>query len=178
MSNLVRIQRISRVMRICCTIIAFAIPPVLATMWATFSVWAPTHPELAHIRPLPDPMPPASLMLGFAISLIPGSISIYAFWRLRTLFGLYEQGQIFTADCIRSLRGFAIAIILFAVAKPFANALLSMALTFSNPPGQKMLSISVGSSDFTTAFIGCVFLIIGWTMDEGRELAEDQAQIV
>ncbi len=178
MSNLNRIQRVSRIMRVCCTITAFAIPVVLATMWATFSAWAPTHPEFVHIRPLADPMPVPSLLLGFAISLIPGGISILAFWRLRALFGLYEQGQIFTAGSIRSLRGFAIAIILFAIAKPLANALLSMALTLSNPPGQKMLAISVGSSDLTTAFIGCVFLIIAWTMDEGRELAEEQAQIV
>jgi hypothetical protein len=178
MSNLSRIQRVSRLMRICCTVTAFGIPVVLATMWATFSTWAPTHPEFVHIRPLADPMPTTSLALGFAISLIPGSIAILAFWRLRSLFGLYEQGYIFTAESIGSLRGFAIAIILFAIAKPFANVLLSMALTLSNPPGQKMLAISVGSSDFTTAFIGCVFLIIGWTMDEGRKLAEEQAQIV
>ncbi|MCG8543216.1 MAG: DUF2975 domain-containing protein [Alphaproteobacteria bacterium] len=178
MNNLARIQRISLIMQYACTLAALAIPVTLAIMWATFESWAPTHPELINIRPLPSPVPATTLVLGFLIAMIPGGLTIYAVWRLRTLFGLYARGLIFTAENIRCLRGFALAVLGFALAKPISGSLMSVALTMGNPPGQRMLSVSFGSSEATTLFIGCVFLVISWIMDEGRELAEEQAQIV
>ena len=178
MKNLARIQRISRIMRHACTLMAVAIPIVLAVMWATFESWAPTHPELINIRPLPSSVPATTLVLGFLISMIPGGLTIYAVWRLRTLFGLYAQGMIFTAANIRCLRSFALAVLGFALAKLISGSLMSVALTINNPPGERMLSVSFGSSEVTTLFIGCVFLVISWIMEEGRELAEEQAQIV
>ena len=178
MTNLARIQRISRFMRIGCTVLALAIPIGLAAMWSNFELWAATHPELANLQPLPSPMPARTLALGFLIAMIPGGIAVYAVWRLRSLFGLYAKGLIFTAESSRCLHAFALAVLLTALAKPISGALMSVALTWGNPPGERMLSISFGSSEITTIFVGCVFLIIARIMEEGRELAEEQAQIV
>jgi hypothetical protein len=48
----------------------------------------------------------------------------------------------------------------------------------NNPPGHRQLAISFGSAELTTLFIGFVFLVIAWIMDEARSLAEEQAEIV
>jgi len=178
MQNIDRIQRISRVMRLFCTIAIPAIPLTLALMWFNFELWGRTHPEIIGFGPLPQPMPAMSLILGFVVSMIPGSLAVYAVLRLRQLFDFYTRGLIFTAENIRCLRGFALATLGIALVKPMAGALMSVVLTMTNPPGQRMLSVSFGSSELTTLFVGCVFLIIAWIMDEGRELAEEQAQIV
>lgn len=178
MSNLARIQRISRLMRRCCTAGLLLIPLAVAGMWATYEVWAPTHPELAAIRPLPETLPPLTRLLAFAVGMLQGTIALFAVWRLRQLFGLYADGRIFTAGTARCLRHFAAAVIAFAIAKPITSALLSVVLTMNNPPGQRQLAISFGSSELTTLFIGGIFLIIAWIMDEAQALADDQAQIV
>lgn len=178
MMSLHRVAQVSRTMKTLCTLALFGIPLGLAIGWATFDHWAAGHPDLAHLGPLPDPMPEPVLVAGFLTSMIPGSIALFALWQLRSLFGLYAQGQIFTAANVLCLRHFAVAVILSAAAKPVTGALLSVVLTLANPPGQRQLSIQFGSSEITTLFVGCVFLIIAWVMDAGRELAEEQSQIV
>ena len=178
MSNLARVRRVSAIMKFCCTLAIPLVPLSLAVMWGTFDMWAASHPELAHLRPLPDPMPGTSLAIGFAISMIPGGLVMFAAWRLRSLFRSYADGRVFTGGTARCLRDFALSIILLAVAKPVATTLLSVTLTFTNPPGQRMLSLQLGSADLTTLFIGCVFLVIAWIMEEARKIAEEQAQII
>lgn len=178
MRNIDRIQRISRLMRLFCTIMIPAIPLTLALMWFNFELWGRTHPEIVGFGPLPQPMPALSLILGFVVSMIPGGLAVYAVMQLRQLFDYYARGLIFTAGNTRCLRGFALATLGFALAKMVSGALMSVVLTMTNPPGQRMLAVSFGSSELTTLFVGCVFLIIAWIMDEGRELAEEQEQIV
>lgn len=178
MTNLRRVTRISRLMWILCTLATFAIPTMLAAMWMTFDLWAAGHPELAGIQPVQDPMPTPVLAAGFLISMLPGGIAMFAAWRLRALFSLYAEGRIFTADNSRCLKHFAMAVMAIAVVKPVATALLSVVLTLANPPGERMMMLRFGSPELTILFIGGVFLIIAWVMEEGRTMAEDQAQIV
>ena len=173
-----RVRRVSRLMRLICTLAIFVIPLGLAGLWATFDLWAASHPELMHLGKLARPMPAPILLSGFLISMIPGSIALFAVWRLRRLFGLYAGGEIFTAGNVRCLRDFALAVMGLALAKPVTGALLSVVLTLANPPGQRQLAIQFGSSEVTTLFVGGVFLTIAWVMDAGREMAEDSARIV
>lgn len=76
------------------------------------------------------------------------------------------------------MRHFAAAVFAFAIAKPITGALLSAVLTMNNPPGHRQIAITAGSSELTTLFIGGVFLIIAWIMDEARAIAEEQAEII
>jgi hypothetical protein len=61
-----------------------------------------------------------------------------------------------------------------AIANPIHGALLSIALTLHNLPGQRMLSIGLSSRDLTGAIMGGIVLVISWVMDEGRKLEEEQ----
>jgi hypothetical protein len=178
MSNLSRIRRISRLMQRICTAAIVLIPLTVAGMWATFEYWGPTHPELGSIPEVPETLTLTARLLAAAIGLLQASIAVFAVWRLRQLFALYAEGAIFTAENTRCLRHFAAAVCVFAVAKPITGALLSVALTMNNPPGHRQLAISFGSAELTTLFIGFVFLVIAWIMDEARSLAEEQAEIV
>jgi hypothetical protein len=178
MSNLPRIQRISRLMYGVCTVATVAIPLLIIGMWASFEYWGPSHPQFAPIPNIPDTLDLPTRLLAGAIGLLQASIAVFAVWRLRQLFGLYAQGLIFTTENTRCMRHFAAAVVAFAIAKPITGALLSVVLTMNNPPGQRQLAISAGSSELTTLFIGGVFLIIAWIMDEAREMAEEQAEII
>lgn len=178
MSNLPRIRRISAIMRTLCTAATALIPITVIVMWASFEYWGPSHPEIASIPEVPDHLPLTTRLLAGAIGLAQASIAVFAVWRLRRLFSLYADGLIFTAANTRCMRHFAAAVFAFAIAKPITGALLSVVLTMNNPPGHRQLAITAGSSELTTLFIGGVFLIIAWIMDEARAMAEEQAEIV
>ena len=176
--KLARIRRISRIIRTFCGLAMAAIPCVLVVIWAGFDLWIAADPTLLPFGPLPKPMPGASLLAGFAISLLPAGLTIFALERLRRLFGCYAQGVIFAAANSRHLRSFALSVIGLALLQPLTVALLSVALSWGNPPGQRMLTLSFGTPEISMLFVGTVFLVIAWIMELGRELAEEQAQIV
>lgn len=176
--KLARIRRISRIMKTLCELAMLAIPCGLAVLWASFDLWIAVDPQVFPFGPLPDPMPTASLVAGFAISMLPAGVTLFALARLRLLFGLYAEGTIFGAENSRCLRHFALAVIGQALLQPVATALLSVALTWSNPPGQRMLTLEFGSTQLGVIFVGAVLLVIAGIMELGRDLAEDQAQIV
>jgi Protein of unknown function (DUF2975) len=178
MSNLSRIQRISRLMQRICTVAIVLIPIAVVGMWATFEWWGPTHPDFAPIPEIPNTLTLPTRLLAAAVGLLQASVAVFAVWRLRQLFALYAAGQIFTAGNARCLRHFAAAVCTFAIAKPITGALLSVVLTMNNPPGHRQLAITLGSSELTTLFIGCVFLVIAWIMGEAQALAEEQAEII
>lgn len=176
--KLARIRRISRIMRALCGLAMVTIPCGLVLVWVSFDFWTNVNPGLVPFGPLPDPMPWASLLGGFAVSLLPAGLLIFGLARLRRLFGLYAQGVIFAAENSRCLRHFALSVIGLALMQPLFLALLSVTLTWSNPPGQRMLTVGFGSPELGMVFVGMVFLVIAWIMELGRELAEEQAQIV
>ena len=185
MKNLSRVQKTSRVLKWACTLAIPLIPLGLALLWATVDWWLFGGGKGVGIRlwengdiPVPQPVPVSSQILGYLSSMLPGGLLVYALWQLRVLFGLYGDGRIFTAENTRRLRRFAQAILGLTLIGPLANTLIILALTFGNPPGHRMLSIGVSSSQAITLFLGAMFLVIAWIMDEGREMAEEQAQIV
>ncbi|MCG8509412.1 MAG: DUF2975 domain-containing protein [Rhodospirillales bacterium] len=184
MNNLSRVQRISRILKWVCTLSIPAIPILLAVMWATWDWWQSVGAAATGIRlwggeiKTPDPLPGYSLILGYLASMLPGGLAVFAMWQLRSLFALYCRGQIFSIENSRHLRRFALAVLGMTLVGPLSETLTILAVTFGNPPGQRLLSISISSSQLVTLLVGAVFLVIAWVMEEGRELAEDQATIV
>jgi hypothetical protein len=185
MKNLHRVQKTSRFLRGACTVAIPIIPVGLAAIWATLDWWLVGGGEVTGFRPwegahvnVPQPIPTYSLALGFLSSMLPAGLMVYALWQLRALFGLYGRGQIFTAENAQRLRRFALAVLAMTLASPLENTLTILAVTLGNPPGQRLLSVGFSSSELVTLFMGAIFLVIAWVMDEARELAEDQAQII
>jgi hypothetical protein len=43
-----------------------------------------------------------------------------------------------------------------------------------NPPGQRIVSIGFGSSEFMTLVVAGIIFVIAWVMDEGRIITEEQ----
>ena len=116
--------------------------------------------------------------MGFIVSLLPNAVIIYGIVKLRRLFSLYEKGMIFSKDNVGCFRGMGWALIVLVVAGTVSSTLLSVVLTFANPPGQRMFTVGIGSGDFTTLVLGLAVLLVSWAMDEGRRIAEEQEQFI
>lgn len=176
--NLSRIRRVSRLMQRVCSAILVAVPLILALVWSNFESLAPLSEAFDKIPVQPDNLTWITLLLGFLISLAGAAIVLYGVARLRRLFRLYGEGQVFTHETACCIRGFALAIMLYAASSPVVGGLLSVVLTMGNPPGERALVISFSSHELALLFLGGCLLVISWVMAESSRLADDNAQIV
>lgn len=178
MSNLNRIRRAGRVMSGLCSAIIFLLPVGIALIWANLGALGPAFIAQVSRDVRIETLDVGSLLIGFAISMIPVSMLVYGLVQLRRLFSLYGKGVIFSNLHAVYLRGFALASILSVFLQILSGSLLSVLLTFQNPPGARHVTVSITSDHLGTVFLGSVLLVIAWIMVEGSKMAEDNAQIV
>lgn len=176
MDEMKRIRRVSAVMKGVCTAGIAAIPITVAVFWAvvtpeTLRAYPGVNYDIAALSPL-------TRMLAFLVTMIPGAISLYGLLALRRLFDAYRRGAIFAAGNALCLRTFAFSVVAAAFAKMAAVPVMSVVLSWHNPPGARALSIAISSDDIGALFAGLLFLVVAWIMAEAQRLADDHAQIV
>ena len=175
MDNAFHIQRTSRRLRIAFTVILILTPILCALAWIFVNeMTADMHEamRLPHYARLPLPL--WARVAGFVVSMLPACVAMYGIVVLIRLFRLYEKGQIFRPGNVRCYRSLSRALIWWCVANIVADPLMSIGLTLHHPPGQRMISIGLGSPDMTALLVGFVLAVIAWVMEEGCKLQEEQ----
>lgn len=115
---------------------------------------------------------------GFLISMIPGLVTMYGFLHLARLFERFARLEFFTVDTVRHFRIFATTVVAVGILMPLSGALLSLATSLGNSPGNTLISVTAGDSELATIFLGCVMLVIAYVMEQGKRLADDYQGIV
>lgn len=118
------------------------------------------------------PLPWKTRLLGLAVSMIPTGIGMLSLWWLVRLFSCFTVGQIFTESTVKYIRRLGWTMVAGFVATPIHEALLTMVLTMHNPPGERMMTISLESADFEELLTAGVIILVSWIMEEGRKLRE------
>ncbi len=156
------------------TIVLVLIPVVNASLWAFINVLPGTMQEAVLPAFARIPLPGMARMLGFIVALVPASVIMYATVVLIRLFRLYEAGQIFRPANVHCFRSLSRTLVAWCAANIISGSLMSIALTLHHPPGQRMISVGLGSPDITALLVGLVLGVIAWVMEEGCKLQEDQ----
>lgn len=112
------------------------------------------------------------------VSLLPVGGGLYALRHLWRLFGEYGRGEVFGGAAQDALVRFAWAVLLLALLLPLTRALMSVALSMGNPPGQRYVAISLAWFDCLHILFGAVLVAIARVMAEARRLADDNAGFV
>ena len=91
---------------------------------------------------------------------------------------MFAQGQVFTLQATALLGRFAGWVAWAALASMLAGSATSVLLTLNNPPGQRHLSVGIGSDlVFTLFFAGLVWLMAA-VIAQGQTLAEENEGFV
>ena len=183
MENTQRITVASRRLRRTCTGLIFFLPLMSLLFWIFFNqIYRQPSMLPTSMIPLPAPvtqdLSTLTRLLAAATGMIPIMAMIYGLLKLRELFGLYEDGLIFTQKNVACIRSLGRALVAWVICDVVKNSLLSIVLTLPNPPGHRIITLGLYSADFTAIFVGIVILIIAWVMDEARKMQEDQALII
>ena len=109
------------------------------------------------------------LMLTCAVlaaSLVRGCLAVKALWHLQKLFGLFSNGQVFTAGTVGRIKSFGYYLLAYGlVSFTLGMALLPNPMTMAAP--------------YSSAFaMGLVVIFISWAMDEGRKINEEQELVI
>ena len=116
-----------------------------------------------------------SKTIGFfseIIGLLPFLLSLFT---LKLLFQNYQRKEIFTVRNARLYRRLGLLLFLDAlVAMPLQNLLMILAVTFSNPPGHRYLTVSFGTPNMKPLFCGILVIVISWVMLEASKLQDEQ----
>ncbi len=180
------IRLLSRILKCLFLSAAFALPIITAGAWISdgYSFLKPwvewsIYPEIsqATIKPLSE-MAASTKLLGFLASLIPVAFQTVALALLAKLFGLYERLEFFSKESVTCIRKLGFCLLIGQLVYPFYLALLSLALTISNPPGQRMISAAFGTEQLNLVVIATIIILISWVMNEGRKLQEEQAATI
>ena len=184
--NIQKIQRTSRILKSVFLFTLCILPLFDAGFWITngypfMKSWGFDW-DLAKIVPGDTPLDQMSNLLrlfGFAITLIPTSLSMISLYWVAKLFGLFEQLQFFTQKSVRYLRKIGLILLINSlIHSTIYMGLLSLVLTMSNPPEHRQIIIAFGTHEITLIVISSILLLLSWIMEEGHKLQEEHEATV
>lgn len=105
-------------------------------------------------------------------SLVPFFLGLFC---LKSIFRNYQRGEIFTLINAMHYRRLGWLFFLDAlVIKSISHSLLVLAVTLTNPPGHRYLTLEFGTPNLKALFCGVLVLVISWVMGEANKLHDDQ----
>ncbi|MCC5517242.1 MULTISPECIES: DUF2975 domain-containing protein [Vibrio] len=132
--------------------------------------------DIGHLTMLPLSM--TTRTVAAFTSLAMSSILMYALMVLIRLFRNYERGEIFSLENAMSYQKLGYSLFYWVLGSVIYSSLMSVILSFNNPPGERILGISFVGMDFLTLILGIIILIISWVMKEGYILADEHSQTI
>lgn len=124
------------------------------------------------------PLTMATRVVAAFTSLLMSSILMYALMVLIRLFRNYERGEIFSLENAMSYQKLGYSLFYWVLGSVIYGSLMSVILSFNNPPGERIFEISFVGMDFLTLILGIIILIISWVMKEGYILADEHSQTI
>jgi hypothetical protein len=99
---------------------------------------------------------------------------IWGFVYFRRLLACYRRNEIFSVQTFFYFSKISKIAFLWMLYAPIEGTLMALVKTMHNPPGQRTLSITFGSSDISNIFIVGFLYLIASLIHEGYNLKKDQ----
>ncbi|WP_019217840.1 DUF2975 domain-containing protein [Legionella tunisiensis] len=107
------------------------------------------------------------------IQLLPLSITVMIFNKLAKLFNLYGTGNLFEEANIKLIKSISIYMIVGELIQLIYQPLITAALSFNNPAGERFASITLGTTNASTLITAFIILIASWILKEANQLKSD-----
>ncbi|MEL7022628.1 MAG: DUF2975 domain-containing protein [Pseudomonadota bacterium] len=106
------------------------------------------------------------------------SIGLAGLFFLRRAFKNFSKGELFNASNSHDLRRFSVLLLAQALATPIHLSLMSLLLSWNHPPGQKMLSVAVGSNELKAVGVALVLWVLSDLLVEACRVHAENKQFV
>lgn len=172
-----RTSVVCRILYYGCVLSIWLLPVFLIWVWFCADLIAARNGVIP-LKAIPFPLP-ASTRVGMV--LVSALVTAPTYW------GLFALRRFLKACCAedylgsqnsRLLKRFALGLMGTAILSPVCGAVLSVLLTMHNPPGQRMLAISLGSNQIVLGSVGGLIFLLASLLKRASLIAEEHAQIV
>ncbi len=175
--NIEKIKKLSRRLKKILIIILIIIPFLLAGYWIFYNnLPSSAKIKIEHKDAIMNFTTQSKYIRtgGFLAGMLPLSVVSIIILTLIKLLKLYENGDIFTEKNVRYYKKLGKLIIIWSVVNFIYRTLIALILTLPNQPGNRILQLSLESSDAVTVIIGIIALIIANVMEYGKTIEEEQ----
>jgi hypothetical protein len=104
--------------------------------------------------------------------------SLLIYLSLFKLFGLYQQGLVFTAANIQCIKNIGTVLLAWVVLKLLYPLVVTLILRFSGASDTLALYMSLGSDELRLLLIGLIIYVIAWIMNEATSLHQEQELVI
>jgi hypothetical protein len=111
-------------------------------------------------------------------SLVSVSVGLFVLVQLWRLFARYRRGDVLSAGTARVFGAFAWGVVALALMHIVGHALMSVALSWDNPPGQRLLRITVEWKDYVLLLLGAALVAIARVMVRAAAAEEENRSFV
>lgn len=176
MDNLSKIKKFSKKFHLLISLMLAASPVYYVGYWVFINILPKTlvTVNVDSTTLVPNHLPIKLQLIGFAISLLPLSALIYGLMNISRLFSLYMEGVFFSFEHVSVFKKTSKALLSWVLLSMLYESAKSILFSIGNPPGQGVVSVSFGSSEFTNLLVAGIVIVIAWVMDEGRIITEEQ----
>lgn len=106
------------------------------------------------------------------LGLLPFMLSL---WVLKSIFSNYQKGDIFTATNATHYKKLGWLFFIDALlVKSLSHTVMVLAITLTNPPGHRYITLQFGTPNLKALFGGMLVLAISWVMLEASQLYDEQ----
>jgi hypothetical protein len=134
---------------------------------------------MAKTPPILHTLSATTKLLGFLVSLIPVSINMLTVYFLLKLFKNYAALNIFSLENARFIKRTGLVIFIGQMLlKPIHDLLLSALVTWNNPPGHRVMTLSFGTTNLEYLACALVIILVSWIMTAAYEEQETSKLIV
>ncbi|WP_419904803.1 hypothetical protein [Kiloniella sp.] len=121
-------------------------------------------------------------IFGAVISSIHLMILSYGLWSVAKIFNRLNTGKWYLPEFGQCLRRFGLSLVLFTLMIPVVQVLMSLALTYNNEVGERMIQLDLDASTAPIAFvlflIGILLSLMSAVLVRAGEVAEEYEKIV
>lgn len=107
------------------------------------------------------------------VSLIPTLAVLNIIELLIRLFNCYEHLEVFSSKVVSIYKSLGNALVYWFIAKLIYGPLITLTLSYNNPPGERFIGVSIDTLDFLALVTGAIVIAIASVMQKAKEISEE-----
>ncbi len=180
------LQKLSGRLRTIFHFLTFIIPLFIIALWLLIE-WGPVNEAIqtgTFLEPITTPdgivsiaalkLTPLSKLIGCFGQLLEALPYILGFALFKNLFKNYQENKIFTSVNTKIYKKIGwLAFLNGILFIPMTQTFMVLAVSFSNPPGHRWITIGFGTPSFEAILCGFLIVVISLVMQEAQALQEE-----